>query len=181
VEQGRSYNRPQPGKRSKARRWRKGPECVPGSNVLREVKVLLALGWRAPYPKAGVMPRWPQCAWLGRAGCPPRGGIRRACGEAPGRNRWGDPTMNRSAKEGVWSSRHSGDEGVIHPPLGPRCVRAARCGRACGDPGRSHRRPVAQGAGREGAPISREAKWAPGAGERSEDGIVPEARARKPA
>jgi len=70
---------------------RSGPECAPGSGVLRGVKVPLALGWRAPYPKAGVMPRWPRPRRLGRAGCPPRGGIRRACGEAPGRNRWGRP------------------------------------------------------------------------------------------
>jgi len=39
------------------------------------------------------------------------------------------PTMNRSAKEGARSSRHYGDEGVIHPPLEPRCVRPARSGR----------------------------------------------------
>ena len=31
----------------------------------------------------------PPLAVLRRAGCPPRGGIRRACGEVPGRNRWG--------------------------------------------------------------------------------------------
>ena len=61
------------------------------SAVFREVKVLLALGWRAPYPNAGVMPRWPQGACLGRAGCPPRGGLRRACGAVQGRNRGGLP------------------------------------------------------------------------------------------
>src|SRR4029453_13322840 len=44
------------------------------------------------------------------------------------------PTMNRSAKEGARSSRHYGDEGAIHPPLVPRCVRAARSGRARRDP-----------------------------------------------
>src|SRR5215510_7644505 len=44
------------------------------------------------------------------------------------------PTMNRSAKEGARSSRHYGDEGVFHPPLGPRCVRPARSGRTCRDP-----------------------------------------------
>src|ERR1700739_204888 len=31
----------------------------------------------------------PPLAVLRRAGCPSRGGIRRACGELPGRNRWG--------------------------------------------------------------------------------------------
>ena len=66
------------------------------------------------------------------------------------------PTMNRSAKEGARSSRHYGDEGVIHPPLGPRCVRAARSGRARRDPRRSHRMLGVQGASGEGAPISPE-------------------------
>src|SRR6267143_681429 len=32
----------------------------------------------------------PPLAVLRRAGCPPRGRIRRACGEVPGRNRWGN-------------------------------------------------------------------------------------------
>src|SRR6266853_1627740 len=32
----------------------------------------------------------PPLAVLRRAGCPSRGGIRRACGEVPGRNRWGN-------------------------------------------------------------------------------------------
>ena len=44
------------------------------------------------------------------------------------------PTMNRSAKEGARSSRHYGDEGAIHPPLEPRCVRPARSGRTRRDP-----------------------------------------------
>jgi hypothetical protein len=65
------------------------------------------------------------------------------------------PTMNRSAKEGARSSRHYGDEGVIHPPLVPRCVRVARSGRTRRDPRRSHRMLGAQGALSEGAPISR--------------------------
>src|SRR5229473_6923906 len=65
------------------------------------------------------------------------------------------PTMNRSAKEGARSSRHYGDEGVIHSPLEPRCVRAARSGRARRDPRRSHRMLGVQGASSEGAPISR--------------------------
>src|SRR5438552_15297727 len=62
------------------------PVGVATANFLENVGMLV-LGWGAPYPKAGVMPRWPR--WVsGRAGCPPRGGIRRACGEAPGGNRW---------------------------------------------------------------------------------------------
>ena len=78
-------------------------------------------------------------------------GLRRSSGpESMG----GIPTMNRSAKEGTRSSRHCSDEGVIHPPLEPRCVRPARSGRACRDPRRSHRMLGAQGAPGEGAPIS---------------------------
>ena len=72
------------------------------------------------------------------------------------------PTMNRSAKEGARSSRHSDDEGVIHPPLGPRGVRAARSGRARRDPRRSHRRLGVPGALGEGAPISAEGERAAG-------------------
>ena len=72
------------------------------------------------------------------------------------------PTMNRSAKEGARSSRHYGDEGVIHPPLGPRCVRAARSRRARRDPRRSHRMLGVQGASGEGAPISPEGERAAG-------------------
>jgi hypothetical protein len=56
------------------------------------------------------------------------------------------PTMNRSAKEGTRSSRHYGDEGAIHSPLEPRCVRPARSGRTCRDPRRSHRMLGAAGA-----------------------------------
>src|SRR5262245_38775235 len=66
------------------------------------------------------------------------------------------PTMNRSAKEGARSSRHYGDEGVIHPPLGPRCVRPARSGRTRRDPRRSHRMSRVQGAWDDGAPLSPE-------------------------
>src|SRR5499426_1883223 len=65
------------------------------------------------------------------------------------------PTMNRSAKEGARSSRHYGDEGAIHPPLEPWCVRAARDGRTRRDPRRSHRMLGVQGASSEDTPISR--------------------------
>jgi hypothetical protein len=44
--------------------------------------------------------------------------------------------MNRSAKDGEWSSLHSGGEGVWFHPSAPRCVRATRWGRGVGDPGR---------------------------------------------
>jgi hypothetical protein len=72
-------------------------------------------------------------------------------------------TMNRSAKEGARSSRHYGDEGVIHSPLEPRCVRPARSGRTCRDPRRSHRMSRVQGARGEGAPISPEGEGVAGA------------------
>jgi ribosomal protein L32 len=65
------------------------------------------------------------------------------------------PTMNRSAKEGTRSSRHYGDEGAIHPPLEPWCVRAARSGRTRRDPRRSQWMLDAQGALSEDTPISR--------------------------
>src|SRR3989449_11051777 len=70
------------------------------------------------------------------------------------------PILNRSAKEGARSSRHYDDEGVIHPPLEPRCVRPARSGRTCRDPRRSHRMLGEQGAPGEGAPISRRGEGA---------------------
>jgi len=66
------------------------------------------------------------------------------------------PMMNRSAKEGARSSWHYGDEGVIHPPLEPRCVRLARSGRTRRDPRRSHRMFRVQGARGEGASINPE-------------------------
>src|SRR5258706_11973949 len=42
----------------------------------------------------------PPLAVLRRAGCPSRGGIRRACGEVPGRNRWGNPRCTGRPKVG---------------------------------------------------------------------------------
>jgi ribosomal protein L32 len=84
-------------------------------------------------------------------------GMRRSSGP---QSRGAIPTMNRSAKEGARSSRHYGDEGATHPPLGPRCVRTARSGRARRDPRRSHQMLGAQGARSEGAPISRHGEGA---------------------
>jgi len=61
---------------------------------------------------------------LRRTGCPPRGGIRRVCGEVPGRSRGSHPMTNRSAQGGARSSRHYGGEGVlIHPPHQGVCGR----------------------------------------------------------
>jgi hypothetical protein len=134
----------------------RGSSCALGSNVLRWVEVPLVLGWGAPYPKAGVTPRWPRNGIeegrVSTARWNPKG-LRRSSGlESMG----AIPTMNRSAKERARSSRHYGDEGVIHPPLGPRCVRLARSGRTRRDPRRSHRMSRVQGARGEGAPISPE-------------------------
>src|SRR4051794_10101681 len=75
-----------------------------------------------------------------RAGCPPRGGIRKACGEVPGRiegshphdepvgQRWGE------VEPALWGRRRS------HPPTVSRCLRTARYGRSRRDPRRT--RPV---------------------------------------
>src|ERR1700760_3305004 len=75
---------------------------------------------------------------LRRTGCPPRGGIRRVCGEVSGCNRLGRPRMNRSAKDGIRSSPHYGGEGATHSPIVPRCLLTARYGRFM----RDLRRPV---------------------------------------
>jgi hypothetical protein len=47
--------------------------------------------------------------------------------------------MNRSAKDGARSSLHYGGEGATHPPIVPRCVRAARYRRFERDPRRTRR------------------------------------------
>ena len=49
---------------------------------------------------------------------------------------WGEPRMNRSAKDGARSSPHYGGEGVTHSPIVPRCLLAARYGRFMCDPRR---------------------------------------------
>ena len=49
---------------------------------------------------------------------------------------WGEPRMNRSAKDGARSSPHYGDEGATHSPIAPRCLLAARYGRFMCDPRR---------------------------------------------
>jgi hypothetical protein len=41
-------------------RCRRGSYGALGSDVLRRVEVPLVLRWGAPYPKAGVAPRWPR-------------------------------------------------------------------------------------------------------------------------
>ena len=52
--------------------------------------------------------------------------------------------MNRSAKDGARLSLHYEGEGVTHPPIIPRCLRAARYGRFVCDPRRTCRVPVWQ-------------------------------------
>ena len=59
-------------------------------------------------------------------------GIRRACGEVPGRSRWGNPRRTGRPKAGevepaLWRRRRS------HSPAVPRCLRTARYGRAVRD------------------------------------------------
>ena len=75
----------------------------------------------------------PPLAVLRRAGCPSRGGIRRACGEVPGRNRWAnsqdEPVGQRWGKveSALLRRRRS------HSPTAPRCLRTARYRRTARD------------------------------------------------
>jgi hypothetical protein len=81
--------------------------------------------------------------------------------------------MNRSAKDGARSSLHYGGEGVTHPPIVPRCVRAARYGRCERDPRRTRRVLEWQ---QDKRPYKRGAKWEVKSGELSDSRIVPEAQ-----
>jgi hypothetical protein len=132
---------------------------VPGSRCLRRVKVPLSSGPRADIQKWGqcltgrraeegmkksIRARRrkldtaktdlkPLLAVLRRAGCSSRGGIRRACREVPGRNRWGnsqdEPVGPRWGKveSALLRRRRS------HSPTAPRCLRAARYRRTARD------------------------------------------------
>src|SRR3954453_21396879 len=74
---------------------------------------------------------------LWRAGRPPRGGVRKACGEPPGRNqRERSRAMNRSAEDGEWSSPHSGGEGTWVPPRRTKVCAGDTVGKSVSDPGR---------------------------------------------
>ena len=53
--------------------------------------------------------------------------------------------MNRSAKDGTRSSLHYEDEGAIHSPIAPRCLRVARYGRFVRDPRRTCKVPSNNG------------------------------------
>src|SRR5215831_558858 len=76
---------------------------------------------------------------LRRTGCPPRGGIRRVCGEVPAVVNGGyskdEPVGQRWGKvePALWRRRRS------HPPTAPRCLRSARYGRSERDPRRTLR------------------------------------------
>jgi hypothetical protein len=79
---------------------------------------------RRTRPRGGTYPGTEANQGNRRAGRPPRGGVRKACGEVPGRNRGSDAMMNRSAQGGTRSSPHYGGEGVlIHPPHQGVCGR----------------------------------------------------------
>ena len=74
---------------------------------------------------------------LWRAGRPPRGGVRKACGEPPGRNqRERSRAMNRSAEDGEWSSPHFGGEGTWVPPRRTKVCAGDTVGKSVSDPGR---------------------------------------------
>src|SRR3954465_6448960 len=74
---------------------------------------------------------------LWRAGRPPRGGVRKACGEPPGRNqRERSRAMNRSAEDGEWSSPHDGGEGTGVPPRRTKGCAGDTVGKSVSDPGR---------------------------------------------
>ena len=146
--------------------------------------------------EAGVMPRWPEReegmekpkrarrrkldtakvdlepppAVLRRAGCSSRGGIRRACGEVPGRSRGSHPMTNRSAKGGTGSSLRYGGEGVlIHPPHQGVCGRHGTEDQ-CVTPGGLAGSPSGIGVS---DPISVKAKWEAMPCESSDGRIVP--------
>src|SRR4051812_35314561 len=74
---------------------------------------------------------------LWRAGRPPRGGVRKACGEPPARNqRERSRAMNRSAEDGEWSSPHYGGEGTWVPPRRTKVCAGDTVGKSVSDPGR---------------------------------------------
>jgi hypothetical protein len=113
---------------------------------------------------------------LRRAGCPPRGGIRRACGEVPGRSRGGNARRTGRPMMGQGRARTMGAKALlIHPSHQGVC---GRHGTEDLDvtPGDLVRSPKGMGAS---GPISREVKWEAMPDEKSDDRVVPEAR-RKP-
>ncbi len=79
--------------------------------------------------------------------------------------------MNRSAKDGKRSSLHYGGEGITHPPIEPRCVRAARYGRFERDPRRTRR---VLDRSQDTRPYKRRAKCGATLDELSDSCVVPE-------
>src|SRR3954454_6041120 len=79
----------------------------------------------------------PPSTMLWRAGRPPRGGVRKACGEPPGRNqREQSRAMNRSAEDGEWWSARSGGDGTWVPPRRTKVRADDTVGKSVSDPGR---------------------------------------------
>ena len=94
--------------------------------------------------KRGSQPRWPQkrkvwrrlngheseswtqaktdlkppLRYLGGQGCPSRGGIRRACGEVPGRNRWETGALIHPPHQGDCGRHGTEEQGVTSGELG---------------------------------------------------------------
>ena len=91
----------------------------------REEGMEKSLGARRRKPETSKTDLKPLLNVLRRTGCPSRGGIRRVCGEVPGRSRWGLPQGRTGRpKVGKRSSPHYGGEGVlIHPPHQGVCGR----------------------------------------------------------
>jgi hypothetical protein len=82
----------------------------------------------------------PPLAVLWRTGCPSRGGIRRVCGEPPGRTQW-ELSRRGTGRPKLGNGRACTIEAkaLWFPPSVPRCVRATRWGRETNDPGRPGR------------------------------------------
>jgi hypothetical protein len=79
----------------------------------------------------------PPLAVLWRTGCPSRDGIRRVCGEPPGRTRR-ELSRRGTGRPKLGNGRACTMEAkaLWFPPSVPRCVRATRWGRETDDPGR---------------------------------------------
>src|SRR6201989_3007574 len=70
----------------------------------REEGMEKSLGARRGKPETRKTDLKPPLDVLRRTGCPPRGGIRRVCGEVPGCSRWGLP-QGRTGRQKVGKGR----------------------------------------------------------------------------
>src|SRR5580765_7598984 len=70
----------------------------------REEGMEKSLGARRRKPETSKTDLKPLLGVLRRTGCPSRGGIRRVCGEVPGRSRWGLP-QGRTGRPKVGQGR----------------------------------------------------------------------------